>query len=274
MSYDMISQNKKMEDQKMCCEGGMGMKHHMCKKIIALVVLVVLIFLGMKAFNGDDKNAQKDTIVVAGKGELTVKPDIATISFSVMEENMDVKKASDAVNKQITNIMTALKADGVAEADIKTTGYNIYPRYNYVNSASSIYGGGTQVLAGYDVTQSIEVKIRDLANAGKVVTDLGTLNVTNISGLNFTEDKYDDLVRQARDAAIADARDQATKLAKSLGVKLVKIVGYSEGGNYPIYAQSVSYSTGASSMKSVAPAVLPTGTDKITSDVSITYEIK
>src|ERR1035437_9941208 len=136
-----------MEDKKMCCEGGMGMIHHGCKKIIALVVLVVLIFFGMKAFGGDDKNAQKDTIVVAGKGELTVKPDIATISFSVMEEDMDVKKASDAVNKQITNIMTALKADGVAEADIKTTGYNIYPRYNYVNnSASSIYGGGTQVL--------------------------------------------------------------------------------------------------------------------------------
>jgi uncharacterized protein YggE len=254
------------------CMGGMGMKHHMCKKIIALVVLAALIFLGIKAFNGDSKDAQKDTIVVSGKGELTVKPDIATVSFSVMEENMDVKKASDAVNTKIALIIATLKKDGVVEADIKTTGYSVYPRYDYTSSSVYPYGG-KQVLAGYDVTQSIEVKIRDLANASKVVTDLGTLKVTDMSGLNFTEDKYDDLVRQARDSAIADARDQATKLAKSLGVRLVKIVSYSEGGNYP-YPVYAAKTMGAGMMDSVSSAVLPTGTDKITSNVSITYEIK
>jgi uncharacterized protein YggE len=270
-----------MNEQKDCgCEkeGCNCMKHgHMCKKIIALILLVVLIFLGIKAFGHDgDKNAQQDTIVVNGKGELTVKPDIATISFSVTEENLDVSKASDAVNTRISKIMDTLKADGVAEADIKTTGYNIYPRYNYVNevvpAGASYYVPGKQVLAGYDVTQSIEIKIRNLTNAGKVVTDLGTLKVTDMSGLTFTEDKYDDLVLQARDQAITDARVQATKLAKALGVKLVKIVSYSEGGTpTPVYYAAMNASA---SMKSAASAVLPTGENKITSNVSITYEIK
>ena len=219
-----------MEDKKMCgCGGehmgmGMGMRYHMWKKTLALIILIVLVIIGFKIFgNNDDKNAQQDTIVVSGKGELTVKPDIATISFSVMEENIDVSKASDAVNTRIAKIISTLKADGVADADIKTTDYSINPRYNYVNAPAYPYGG-TQVLAGYDVTQSIEVKIRDLSKSSKVVTDLGVLNVTDMSGLNFTEDKYDDLVLQARDSAIADARAQATKLAKALGVKLVKIV--------------------------------------------------
>ena len=257
------------------CAGGMGMMkhHHMCKKIIGIIILIVLICLGVKAFNGDDKNVQKDTIVVSGKGELTVKPDIATISFSILEESMDVSKATDAVNTKIAKIIANLKTNGVDEKDIKTTGYNIYPRYDYVSAQVYPYNG-KQVLAGYDVTQSISIKIRDLTKAGKIVSDLGTLGVTDMSGLTFTEDKYDDLVLQARDQAITDARAQATKLAKALGVKLVKIVSYSEGGNYPIYADSVSYSMGASSMKSIAPAVLPTGENKITSNVSITYEIK
>ena len=186
---------------------------------------------------------------------------------------MDVAKASEAVNTKIAKIVESLKSNGVEEKDIKTTGYNIYPRYDYINSKAYPYGG-KQVLAGYDVTQSIEIKIRDLTKAGKVVSDLGTLGVTDMGGLNFTNDKYDDLVKQARDQAIAEARSEAKKLAKSLGVRLVKIVGYSEGGNYPIYDRAYGIGGAESLMKSAAPAVLPTGENKITSNVSITYEIR
>ena len=263
-----------MEENKECCMGGcmkMGMKHHMCKKIFAIIMVLVLVFVFVKVCdNNGNRDVQKDTIVVNGKGELTVKPDIANISFSVMEENMDVSKASDAVNTKIAKIIENLKSNGVDEKDIKTTGYNIYPRYDYVSQTYPY--SGKQVLAGYDVTQSITVKIRDLSKAGKVVTDLGTLSVTDMSGLNFTNDKYDDLLKQARDQAIVQARSEAKKLAKSLGVRLVKIVGYSEGSNYPVYYDRVA--VGATSMKSSAEAVLPTGENKITSNVSITYEIR
>jgi hypothetical protein len=209
MHEDMNDKNKSM-----WC--GYGDGHWGGRKLIKLAILLLIIFAVFKMFNGGwkDKNAQQDTIVVSGKGELIVKPDIATVSFSVMEENIDVSKASDAVNTKISKIVDTLKADGIDEKDIKTTDYSVYPRYDYRNS-SQTYPGGTQVLAGYDVTQSIEVKIRDLSKTGKVITDLGNLKVTNMSGLNFTNDKYDDLVRQARDAAIADARDQAYLLRKS-----------------------------------------------------------
>lgn len=251
----------------------MFMKHHGCKKIMVFIVAMVVAFIVVKAFDGrDNRDAQKDTIVVSGKGELTVKPDIANISFSVMEENMDVSIATDAVNTKIAKIVAGLKANGVDEKDIKTTGYNIYPRYDYVNSQTYPYGG-KQVLAGYDVTQSIQVKIRDLSKSGKIVTDLGTQGVTDMSGLNFTNDKYDDLLKEARDQAIVQARTEAKKLAKSLGVRLVKIVGYSEGGNnYPVYYDRAMMSSAP--MAKGAEAVLPTGENKITSNVSITYEIR
>lgn len=260
-----------------CCEGhcmGCMHGHHKYKKILVAILALVLIFVVIKACDNDyRKDIQKDTIVVSGKGEIAVKPDIANVSFSVMEENMDVSKATDAVNTKIAKIIEGLKANGIDEKDIKTTGYNIYPRYDYLNSQIYPYGG-KQVLAGYNVTQSIQIKIRDLANAGKIVTDLGNQGVTDMSGLNFTNDKYDDLVKEARDEAIAQAREEAKKLAKSLGVRLGKIVGYSEGGNYPIYYDRAVYGMGETAMKSSAPAVLPAGENKITANVSITYEIK
>ena len=244
-------------------------------KIWKIVGIIVLVLLVVKIFDGGwrGKDVQKDTISVSGKGEVVTKPDMATVSFSVTEENKDVSKASDAVNVKIAKIVESLQASGIEEKDIKTTGYNIYPRYDYVASQTYPYNVGRQVLAAYVVTQSIEIKIRDLGNAGKIITDLGTLKVTDMSGLNFTNDKYDDLVRQARDMAIKDAREQAKVLAKALGVRVKKIVGYTEGGNYPIYytkATPTAYGMGGDAES----AVVPTGENKITSNVTITYEIR
>lgn len=240
--------------------------------IIVFVAVFVAIFIANAACDCN-KDIQKDTIVVSGKGELTVKPDIATVSFSVQQENMDVSKASDIVNSKIANIVKSLKENGIEESDIKTTGYNIYPRYDYVRDDVYSSYSGKQVLAGYNVSQSIVIKIRDLSNTGKIITALGTLGVTDMSGLTFTNDKYDELVKQARDEAIKQAREEAKKLAKALGVRLVKIIGYSEGGSYPMYDRV--YGMGEAAMKSSAPtAVIPTGENMITSNVSITYEIR
>ncbi len=265
----MDDNTKQMCMQKMKYKG----PAMMLVAVMLSLFLLVQIFNGLKEYHYIGKNpASQNTIVVNGKGELAVKPDIATVSFSVMQEDKDVSKASNVVNTKIANIVNALKGDGIDEKDIKTTGYNVYPRYDYINSQTYPVGGGRQVLAGYDVTQSIEVKIRDISKAGKIIADLGGLGVTDMSGLTFTEDKYDELVRQARDMAISDARDQAKKLASALGVSLGDIVSYSEGGSYPVplYAKAgVGYGMGGDTV-----ATVPTGENKITSNVSITYEIK
>ena len=262
-----------MEEQKKV-EGFNFLRNYSCITIFKVIlVVVVVLFLGRVIIGGgrySSPDLQKDTIVVSGKGEIAVKPDLATVSFSVSEENLDVAKASDAVNSIISKIVADLEENGVDEKDIKTTSYNIYPRYEYINTYIYPYTG-KQVLAGYNVSQSIDLKIRDLSKAGKIISDLGEMGATNMSSLTFTNDKYDDLVKQARDEAIKQARDEAQKLAKSLGVRLVKIVGYSEGGNYPVYFRdAVSSSLG----KGGGEATLPAGENTITSNVSITYEIR
>ena len=268
-----------MDEQKKC---GCGMcdKMGMCHsgkwhKIIKIVLLiVVLLFIGKCIFGGNEYNRndiQKDTITVSGKGEIMVKPDIATISFSVLAENMDVGKAQTDSATKMNNIIAYLKTNGVDEKDIKTTDYSIYPRYDYVNS--TIYpNNGTQKLAGYDVNQSVEVKIRDLTKAGSILGGIGGLGVTNISGLTFGVDKEDDVKIQARGLAVEDAKTQAKTLAKSLGVKLVKITSFSESNNSPIY-YAMGVAKMSASVASVAPQ-LPAGQNTVTSNVSITYEIR
>jgi uncharacterized protein YggE len=214
-------------------------------------------------------------ISVAGKGEVIVKPDIAMISFSVTEQNMDVSKAQDTVNKKMADIISTLKAQGVEDKDIKTTGYNINPKYEYPKVSNYYPYSQNGVLVGYEVSQSVEVKMRDLTKAGAIVAKLGDLKVTNMSGLSFLVDKQDEVQKDARDLAIKQAREEAKRLAGALGVSLGDVVGFSENGNYPIYPMAYDKAVMSSGIGGgSAEAVLPAGETKITSNVNIVYEIR
>ncbi|MDP3661317.1 MAG: SIMPL domain-containing protein [bacterium] len=253
------------------------------KAVFAVLVLLSVFLLGkvFAEFGGlryIGTNPQAQSIIsVSGKGEVVGVPDIATFNFSVEKESLFVADAQSEVAKRTNDIIAFLKKSGIAEKDIKTSGYNIYPRYEYFKSTRGeeypVSSEGKRELVAYVVTQSITVKVRALADAGKLLSGIGELGATNVSGLSFDFDKRDELVREARNKAISDARAEAEKLAKALGVRLVRIVSYNEGGGYPVYyAKAAEMSASGGSIQGVAQ--IPVGEDKLISQVSITYEIK
>lgn len=221
----------------------------------------------------------QSTIQVTGSGEVYVVPDVATFNFSVIETGATVQQAQEKADAKINKALAALREAGIEDKDITTTGYNVYPKYEWKQQTCVAYPcpEGKQVLTGYEVNQTITVKVRDTEKAGDLVTKVGALGVSNISGVQFTVDDRDRFVAQAREHAITEAKEKAKVLAKQLGVRLGKIMYYNDNGAYPMYAEGMG---GASdqmmSAKAVAPqrAELPTGESKITSNVNITYEIK
>ncbi|HRH22986.1 MAG TPA: SIMPL domain-containing protein [Candidatus Paceibacterota bacterium] len=245
--------------------------------LVALLSLFVLtkIITELKGLPSVGKNNPiMNTITVTGKGEVVTVPDIATFSFSVTEEALVVADAQKKSAEKINAILKFLKDSGVEDKDIKTSNYTIYPRYEY--PVVGYYGStGEQVLAGYVVSQSIEVKVRDLDNAGKLLSGIGEYGATDVSGLTFSVDAYDDLLKEAREKAIKEARSDAEKLAKDLGVTLVRITSYYDQGNYPpiYYAKSAMMDVAVGRGGEVAPE-LPSGESKIISNVSVTYEIR
>ena len=258
------------------------------KKFVVITLGLLSLFLLAKTFGEfqsyrfiGSSPSQQSLISVQGKGEVVGIPDIATFSFSVTEESLAVKEAQDEAAEQINAILDYLKKNGVNEKDITTSGYNIYPRYEYGTKAVALTGyypvpqpAGKQTLAAYVVSQSVMVKVRALGNVGKLLAGIGEIGATNISGLSFDFDKRDELVREARDKAIKDARGEAAKLAKSLGVRLVRIVSYSEGGYYPMYGKAMAAEAyGRGGDDAIVPEI-PVGEDKIISNVTITYEVK
>jgi uncharacterized protein len=177
-----------------------------------------------------------------------------------------------------------LKAEGIADADVKTLGYNVNPQYAQNGTTGCPPGamcpmivpnGNSNTITGYQVSQTVEVKVRDTSKAGDVLQKLGTLGVQNISGPDFMVDDPTAVENDARGKAIDDARTKAETLAKQLHVRLGSVVSFNEnGGGYPgpVYS-SLSKVGGAAMDMAPAPSV-PTGTNETDVTVSVTYEIK
>lgn len=284
----MMSEN----NQEHTCGGGTGAGHFMkCKAAMGFVVLALsgsLLLLAMFAttmkeykYIGRDVNAQT-TITVSGDGETFAAPDIASVSFAIMQEAKTPADARKIVDEKMKKISEFLSTSGVAAKDIKTTGYNLNPKYEWQQKQivciayPCIQPPGKQVLLGYEVTQSTEVKVRDLDNAGTILGGLTDNGATDVSGLNFMVENEDGVKATVREMAIAKAKAKADQLAKDLGVSLVRIVSFNEGGNYPMY-----YARGGMEMKAMSADVgnqsapiVSAGENKYTSNVTIVYEIR
>ncbi len=151
------------------------------------------------------------------------------------------------------------------------------PKYDYNQVVCYAYPcpQKSPTITGYIATQSITVKVRNTDTANEVRTGLTGLGITNISGPTFSIDDEDSLKDQAREMAIKNAKAKAEVLAKQLGVRLGEVVSFSENsGGYPIMYAAKAMDMAVSSMAPERAPELPKGENKITSSVTITYEIK
>jgi hypothetical protein len=171
-----------------------------------------------------------------------------------------------------------VKGQGVVEKDIKTLSYNISPQYSYPNpcppGAMCPAYAGTPKITGYQVSETIQVTMRDLTKVGDMLGGLGKLSVQNVNGPAFALDDSSAGYDAARADAITKAKAQADLLAKELGVHLGKIVNFSESsGGYAYPMAAYGLGGGIAESKAVAPNV-PVGENTYNASVSITYEIR
>ncbi len=248
--------------------------------ILLVIFLAVVSIKELASIEYVGKNVPiMNAITVNGKGEAVSIPDIATFSFSITENAKTVGEAQKKATDKINSAIKAVKDSGIEEKDIKTLSYNINPHYEYNQGVCTTYGcpPGKSVLSGYDVSQSIEVKIRDLDKAGAIFDTIGSQGVQNVNGLTFSIDDIDTVKAEARNIAIEDAKEKAKTLAKKLGVKLVKITSFYDSSDEVIYPYAREGMGGdimtLKASVSAAPEI-PRGEQKITARVSITYEIK
>ncbi len=235
--------------------------------------------VGMSNFDAaKHPNGQVASISISGDGEVTAVPDIATVTFTVRESAKTVPEAQKLAEAKITKGLSSLETLGVDKKDTKTLSYVVSPKYE---SQQTGYCNGyvcpptKTVVTGYEVTESIMVKVRKVDQAGEVIGLLGKANITEISGPEFTVDDMDTLKAEAKAIAIKEAKEKAEVEAKALGVSLGSIISFSEdgGGYYPPMAYRADVMS-LSANGAESKVSLPQGENIIKSRVTITYTLK
>lgn len=250
-------------------------------KLGAIFLIVAIVFIGAKTLNAivnfdTISEPASNTISVQGEGKISAAPDIALISFTVSENGDNSADAQDAVAKKIKVALEGLKGLKIADKDIKTGSYSVYPRYA---NQQPCYAGqpcvyGEQKIVGFTASQTVEVKVRAIDETGKVLSALGDAGISNLNGPNFTLDDPDAVRAEARKEAIKEARAKAKQLASDLGVRIVRVVNYSENGAYPPMPYFKNDMMAAGSAAPREEIALPAGENDIIVNVSVVYEIR
>ncbi len=250
---------------------------------VASAVLFVAVLLGVYlvsvTINVWDE-PYMNSISVTGKGEITVVPNIASFEFTVTETSENVETAQNMASEKINKALDYLKKSGVEDKDLKTAGYNIYPKHQWIQEtcAATYCPQGHDEIIGYEVSQTVTVKVRETAKAGELLSGIGQVGISNVSGLNFTTDDPDSIREQAKELAIENAKEKAKQLEEKLGVKLGKIVSFGEDqGYYPMYDNGYGgvYGKGAAMAEDmVRSPEVPSGEQVVAYTVYVSYEIK
>ncbi len=230
----------------------------------ALAILSLFLLVEIK--HVANTAATTNTVSFSGEGKVSAKPDIAVISASILTQAVDSKSAQDDNSRKSNAVSAFLDKQGIDEKDIKTSGYNITPQYKYPPY------GGQPTITGYQVNQSYEVKVRDLDKVSAILSGLVAAGANQVNNLGLQIENPDALQAEARQIAIDNAKKKATELQKQVGVDLGKIVNFTESTNgYPVPMYDMKVQN--SGMGGGGPSI-ETGTNDVTINVTITYQIK
>lgn len=239
------------------------------RRLLVLLALstVVLAACGaegsVSGFGAGDGTATNG-INVTGQGRVFGTPDTLTLNLGVAVVRPTVNAATAEAAAKAQAIIAALMANGVAEADIQTANYAIWPEYDY--------SGETQRLVGYRVSNDLTVKVRDLDKAGDIL-DAATAaggNDTVVQNLSFSIEDNTALLELARTAAWNDAEAKAEQLARLAGVRLRGAISITESISYnqpPIYYEERALAADG------AGTPIQSGQQEVTVVVSVTFSI-
>lgn len=254
-------------DKGCCCHGHRGKA---VVKILGLVLLAAIIICAI--LRDRIVNQQFKSVTITGQGKVTYTPDLALVTLGVQIDK--VAKPEDALNQlntKVANIITAVKAIGIAPEDIQTQNYSLYPQYDYKDNVSTV--------SGYNANEQLVIKVsgydKDQNRLSQVIAAASRAGANQVNNLSFDASNMNDLKQEARVKAIADAKMKSTALADSAGVHLEDITGWYENlvNPVPLYNTADYGKGGAGGSGAVSPQT-PAGDREVIIEIGVTYNIK
>ncbi len=193
---------------------------------MALAAALSAAMLGAAPALAEEAMQPAGTITMDGMGMVSVAPDMAVISASVVTSAKTTADGLSENSEAIAKVIEAIKGEGIAAGDIQTRGFGIYPRYEPAKSVSDSQPG----IIGYEIRNGVEVKVHDLAKLGDLLTLVVESGANSVDGIRFEVSDPSDKLDEARKKAVAAARHKAEVFATAAGMQLGAIQSISETG--------------------------------------------
>jgi uncharacterized protein YggE len=207
-------------------------------------------------------------ISVHGTGNISAKPDLVNLQVGVQVQKDKLQDAQSEATTKMDAVTQQLKSAGIADKDIATAQYSVEPVMNYNNPNQP------PVVIGFRVTNILDVKVRDISKAGKLIDDLIGSGANTVYGLSFGFSDPSAIMRQAREQAVADARAKADQLAKLGNVTLGAPILIEDGGSNAPMPPVPMMDAAQKSMAAGSPTNINPGQQQIQVDVNVQYSIK
>jgi hypothetical protein len=240
--------------------------------LVGVLAVVLIIFVGLASWNvykqhyyiGKPTDIQR-TIAITGKGEVITTPDLSVVVLGYQTEKKTVGEAQKDNSAKMNALYKKLYDLNIDKKDIKTVSYNVYPQYDWQD--------GRSILKGYQVSQTVEVKIRDSEKISSVLDLVGQLGLNQVNQLTFEIDDPEKYLQEARKLALENAKEKASDLTKIMGVNLGKVISFTEesGGipsPMPYFAKAEAMGVGGAE-----PPTIESGSQKVTVYATVTYEL-
>jgi uncharacterized protein YggE len=200
-------------------------------------------------------------IAVVGEGTVNVVPDRAVIQSGVTTQGRTAREASEANSAAMAKVLSALKANGIAERDIQTAHFSLRP-------VRDSRPEGDNRVRGFQASNQISVNLRATAKMATVLDQMIAAGANDISGIHFTISERSRLLDNARSDAVTDARRKAELLGKAAGVRVGRAIAIVEDGGGPV-------PTGQMTMRAAPAASVPVavGEQTLRVQVSVTFEL-
>jgi hypothetical protein len=259
-----------MEQENSCCRN-FDKKYVLVVLGMVLLAAIIITSILRDWFVNDYQNQ----VSVTGQGKVSYQPDEANVTLGIqIDKAPTAEEALKRLNEKMTKVVAAVKGTGIPEEDIKTQSYNLSPDYDYKD--------GSNTVSGYNARQSLAVKVKSIDKnkelVSQVVAAANGAGVNNIGNINFGVSDLNSIKQQARVKAINDAKSKANELFSAVGVKPKKITGWYEngggqGGGQPYAENDMALAKGAGEAVSATPQ-LPSGSQEITIEINVNYEVK
>lgn len=232
------------------------------KKFLTAVLVVFCLLAVSCATSAKDETER--TISVSGSGTVNLKADTVTFSVSVSEIADTTALAQRAANEKVARVLSVIRNFGIEEDCISTA--NLY------FSTSYRWNDGEQIRTGEQVSQTINVKMKDMDNFGKLVDVLGTINGISLNSVNFIASDYTEAAMKARQLAFENAHDKALVYSSMSNMELGSPVSITDG--YDSYSNYRSYVVDAKmATMEAAGTEAPAGLLSVTINVNVVFEL-